>query len=132
MTDEAERDDGSRVLQQLLDKYKASTIHLVKARNEKEQAKELAEKERAEQQLQRAQQAQIEAKQNFRSELFSFADKDNDTMAGSSAASAVTNQHLANMSRLPAVEAHSNLQTPAQVAPQLGYLPPIQQPSYSA
>ena len=76
-------------------------------------------------------QAQVEAKQNFRSELFSFADKDNDTMAGSSAASAVTNQHLASMSRLPAVEAHSNLQTPAQVAPQLGYLPPIQQPSYN-
>ena len=88
MTDEAERDDGSKVLQQLLDKYKASTIHLVKARHEKE---------RAEQQLQRAQQAQIEAKQNFRSELFSFADKDNDTMAGSSAASAVANQHITNL-----------------------------------
>ena len=132
MTDEAERDDGSKVLQQLFDKYVASTNHLAKARYDKEQAKELADRERAEQQLQRAQQAQVEAKQNFRSELFSFADKDNDTMAGSSAASAVTNQHLANMSRLPAVEAHSNLQTPAQVAPQLGYLPPIQQPSYSA
>ena len=130
MTDEAERDDGSKVLQQLLDKYKASTIHLVKARREKEQAKELAEKERAEQQLQRAQQAQIEAKQNFRSELFSFADKDNDTMAGSSAASAVANQHT-NLSRLPAVEAHSNLQTPAQVAPQLGYQPSVQQSSYN-
>ena len=131
MTDEAERDDGSKVLQQLFDKYVTSTNHYAKARYDKEQAKELADRERAEQQLQRAQQAQVEAKQNFRSELFSFADKDNDTMAGSSAASAVTNQHT-NLSRLPAVEAHSNLQTPAQVAPQLGYLPPIQQPSYLA
>ena len=99
MTDEAERDDGSRVLQQLFDKYVTSTNHLVKARHEKEQAaqaKELADRERAEQQLQRAQQAQVEAKQNFRSELFSFADKDNYTMAGSSAASAVANQHITN------------------------------------
>ena len=61
--------------------------------------------------------AASEAKENFCNELFSFADKDNDTMAGCSAASVVANQHLANMSRLPAVEAHSNLQTPAQIAP---------------
>ena len=124
MTDEAERDDGSKVLQQLFDKYVTSTNHYAKARYDKEQAKELADRERAEQQLQRAQQAQVEAKQNFRSELFSFADKDNDTIAGSSAANP-------NLQLLPAKQAQSSLPIPAQIAPQLGYQPSVQQSSYN-
>jgi hypothetical protein len=53
-------------------------------------------------------------------------------MAGSSTASAVANQHIPNLSQqFPALQAYSSAQSPRQVAPQLGYLPSIQQPSYN-